>query len=119
MQALLMLDKRSVEQDKRLTKLENTMTIDYGQQSDLQALVSKRVLSVLGGADAPAYKNKTVSSKAFKEAYRELKRIFQVNSYRNIAVKDFESAKEVIQQWDASEELQLMIKGANSQMRLV
>lgn len=118
MQALLMLDKRSVAQDKRLTKLENTMTIDYGQQNDLQTIVSKKVISVLGGSDAPAYKNKTVSSKAFKEAYRELKRVFQVNSYRNIAVKDFEIAKGIIPQWEPSEELRLMIKGANSQMKL-
>lgn len=118
MQALLMLDKRSVEQDKRLTKLENTMTIDYGQQSEVQALVSKRVLSVLGGADAPAYKNKTVSSKAFREAYREIKRVFQVNSYRNIAVKDFDMAKAIIPQWQPSEELRLMINGANAQMIL-
>lgn len=118
MQALLMLDKRSVEQEKRLTKLENTMTIDYGQQNDLQTLVSKKVISVLAGSDAPAYKNKTVSSKAFKEVYKQLKQVFQVNSYRNIAVKDFERAKEIIPKWEPTEELQLMIKGANAQMRL-
>lgn len=41
-----------------------------------------------------------------------------MNSYKNIAVKDFERAKEIIPQWEPSEELQLMIKGANAQMRL-
>ena len=47
-----------------------------------------------------------------------LKRIFKVNSYKNIAVKDLERAKETIPQCEPSEELQLMIQGANSQIRL-
>ncbi|MBU3810769.1 MAG: ORF6C domain-containing protein [Candidatus Niameybacter stercoravium] len=118
LQAIFVIDHKQQEMDIRITKLENTMTIDYGQQNDIQALVSKKVISVLGGTDAPAYKNKTVSSKAFKEIYRWLKRKFEVNSYKNIAVKDFERAKEIIPQWELSEELQLMIKGSNSQMRL-
>lgn len=118
LQAIFVIDHKQQEMDIRITKLENTMTIDYGQQNDIQSLVSKKVISVLGGADAPAYKNKTVSSKAFKEIYRWLKRKFEVNSYKNIAVKDFERAKEIIPQWELSEELQLMIKASNSQMRL-
>lgn len=118
LQAIFAIDHKQQEMDSRITKLENTMTIDYGQQNDLQGLVSKKVISVLGGADAPAYKNKTVSQKAFKELYRMLKRIFKVNSYKNIAVKDLERAKETIPQWEPSEELQLMIQGANAQIRL-
>lgn len=118
LQAIFVIDHKQQEMDIRITKLENTMTIDYGQQNDIQALVSKKVISVLGGTDSPAYKNKTVSSKAFKEIYRWLKRKFEVNSYKNIAVKDFERSKEIIPQWEPIEELQLMIKGSNSQMRL-
>lgn len=118
LQAIFVIDHKQQEMDIRITKLENTMTIDYGQQNDIQALVSKKVISVLGGTDSPAYKNKTVSSKAFKEIYRWLKRKFEVNSCKNIAVKDFERSKEIIPQWEPSEELQLMIKGSNSQMRL-
>ena len=118
LQAIFAIDHKQQEMDSRITKLENTMTIDYGQQKDLQALVAKKVISELGGADAPAYKNKTVTQKAFKELYRMLKRIFKVNSYKNIAVKDLERAKETIPQWEPSEELQLMIQGANAQIRL-
>lgn len=118
LQAIFAIDYKQQEMDSRLTKLENTMTIDYGQQCDLQTYVAKKVISILGGVDAPAYRNRTVSQKAFKELYKMLKRVFEVNSYKNIAVKDFEKAKEVIPQWEPSEELKLMIQGANSQMRL-
>lgn len=89
-----------------------------GQQEVIRELVNKKVVSVLGGADAPAYKNKTVSKKAFSQLHRCLKRVFEVNSYKNIAVKDFERAKEIIPHWEPNEELKLMIKGANAQMRL-
>lgn len=118
LQAIFAIDHKQQEMDSRITKLENTMTIDYGQQNDIQALVSKKVISVLGGADAPAYKNRKVSNKAFSQLHRWLRNVFEVNSYKNIAVKDFERAKEIIPQWEPNEELQLMIKGANAQMRL-
>lgn len=118
LQAIFAIDHKQQEMDSRITKLENTMTIDYGQQEDIKALVAKKVISILGGSDAPAYKNGTVSKKAFSQLHRWLKRVFEVNSYKNIAVKDFERAKEIIPQWEPSEELRLMIKGANAQMRL-
>lgn len=118
LQAIFAIDHKQQEMDSRITKLENTMTIDYGQQKDIKALVAKKVISVLGGSDAPAYKNKTVSKKAFSQLHRWLRNVFEVNSYINIAVKDFERAKEIIPQWEPTEELQLMIKGANAQMRL-
>ena len=118
MQALLMLDKRSVEQEKRLTKLENTMTIDYGQQEDLRLQVAKRVIHLTGGTDMQAYKNFKVRDKVFREIYRHLKHGFNVNSYRNIAVKDYQTALAEVKNYEVSEELSLMIKGANAQMRL-
>lgn len=118
LQAIFVIDHKQQEMNSRITKLENTMTIDYGQQKDIKALVAKKVISVLGGSDAPAYKNKTVSKKAFSQLHRWLRNVFEVNSYINIAVKDFERAKEIIPQWEPTEELQLMIKGANAQMRL-
>ena len=118
LQAIFAIDHKQQEMNSRITKLENTMTIDYGQQEIIRVLVNKKVISVLGGTDALAYKNKTVSKKAFSQLHRYLKRVFGVNSYKNIAVKDFERAKEIIPYWQPSEELQLMIKGANAQMRL-
>lgn len=118
LQAIFAIDHKQQEMEYRITKLENTMTIDYGQQNDIKALVAKKVISVLGGADAPAYNNRKVSNKAFSQLHRWLRNVFEVNSYKNIAVKDFERAKEIIPQWEPSEELQLMIKGANAQIRL-
>ena len=114
LQAIFMLDEKTQKQDERITKLENTMTIDYNQQEILNNLAKKTVLKALGGKDAPAYKE--LSKKAFAGIWRDFKRIMEVNSYRNTAVKEFEKAFELIKEWKPNRELALMIRGANAQL---
>lgn len=41
--------------EERIEKLENTLTIDYGQQKYISDLVSKVVIEVLGGKKSNAY----------------------------------------------------------------
>ncbi|MGH4125129.1 MAG: ORF6C domain-containing protein [Clostridium sp.] len=43
----------------------------------------------------------------------------QVNSYRNTAVAEFEKGKEFLNNWEPDRELELMIKGANSQISFI
>lgn len=114
LQAIFMIDERTVQLDSRVQKLENLMTIDYSQQRELNSLAGSVVIKVLGGKDTPAYKE--LNKKAFSQIWRDYKRVMQVNSYRNTAVKDFERARNFILNWKASRELELMIAGANSQM---
>lgn len=56
LQAILMLDEKTVEMDNRITSLEERMTIETGAQKVLQGLVNDKVKVVLGGKDTPAYK---------------------------------------------------------------
>ncbi|MBU5227828.1 ORF6C domain-containing protein [Clostridium senegalense] len=116
LQAIFALDERTVEIDSRVKKLEDTMTIDYSQQEELNSKARVKVVQVLGGKDAPAYKE--LSKKAFSELWRHYKRVMQVNSYKNTAVKDFEKGQILISNWRPTRELDLMIKGANSQVVL-
>ena len=115
LKSILMLDKKTLEIDTRVTKLENTMTIDYSQQEELNSLAKQIVVQALGGKDTPAYKE--LNKKAFSQMWRDFKRILSVNSYKNTAVKDFGLAKEVLTSWKPNRELELMITGANSQIR--
>lgn len=116
LQAIFMIDTRTIEIDNRVTKLENTMTIDYGQQEELNELAKKIVVKFLGGKDTPAYKE--LNKKAFSQMWKDYKRVLGVNSYKNTAVKDFSFAKQVICDWKPSRELELMIKGCNAQLRM-
>lgn len=114
LQAIFLLDERTVELDNRVQKLENTMTIDYSQQRELNSLAGSVIIQVLGGKGTPAYKE--LNKKAFSQLWRDYKRVMQVNSYRNTAVKDFEKGRAFILNWKVPRELELMIVGANSQI---
>ena len=102
--------------DFRLKKVENNTTIDYSQQLSLNELAHKKVVSILGGKDTPAYKE--LNKRAFSLFWKDFKRIVQVNSYRNTLVKDYDFARKVIIDWQPNRELELMIKGCNSQIRM-
>lgn len=56
MKAILMHDKKLVKMDERVTNLENTMTVDYGQQQVLGETVNHVVIDHLGGKNSEAYK---------------------------------------------------------------
>lgn len=106
----------TVDMDGRITNLEQVMTIDYSQQEEIRSKVAQKVVESLGGMDAPAYKE--LNKKAFSQMWKDYKRVMQVNSYRNTAVKDYEKAEQFIEAWKPSRELELMILGSNSQMRM-
>lgn len=116
LQAILMLDEKTLEIDNRVTDLENRMTIETGNQKVLSDLVNKKVMAVLGGKDTPAYKE--LSKKAFSQCWKDFKRIVGVASYKDTAIKDFDFAKKVIIDWQPNRELELMIKGCNAQIRM-
>ena len=115
LQAILMLDEKTVEIDNRVTKLENTMTIDFGQQEVLHRIAKERVVVVLGGKDTPAYRE--LSKKVFSNLWKRYKQVFHVASYKDTAKKDYEEAIKYIEKWEPSKELGYMITGANSQIQ--
>lgn len=77
------------DHENRIEHLENTMTIDYGRQQDLKKTVNKRVIEVLGGKKAPAYKE--MSKKVFAECNRDIQDYFGVNSRNNIPALQFDA----------------------------
>lgn len=112
LQAIIMIDEKTVQMDNRILNLENTMTIDYSQQEELRSLATRKVVAILGGKDTPAYKE--LNKKAFSSIWKDYKRIVDVNSYKNTAIKDLMFARQVIINWQPNRELELMIKGCNS-----
>lgn len=115
LQAIFMLDEKTVEIDNRLTNLEERMTIETGAQNTLRDLVNSKVVAILGGKDSPAYSE--LSKKAFSQCWKEFKNILNVASYKDTPVKDFDLAKKVIIDWKPNRELELMIRGCNAQIK--
>lgn len=118
MQALFLLDQRTVQQEQRITALESSMVVDYGQQQALKNAVNRVVMHALGGKDAPAYLDKSTRDKAYSECNRDIQNWFRVNSRNNIPRKRFDEAVEYIQRWKPSTNTVMMIQQANEQISL-
>ena len=98
----------------RVTKLENTMNIDYGQQRVLEKEVAKVVIESLGGKDSNAYRE--VSKKVFSECNHDIKDYFCVNSRNNIPRLKFEEAIDYIRSWTPCSNTRMLIRDCNAQM---
>lgn len=117
MKAILMHDKKLVKMDERVTNLENTMTIDYGQQQVLGEAVNHVVIEHLGGKNSEAYKE--IGKKVFAECNRDLKHYFHVNARNNVPKKRFEEAVEYVKTWNPCTNTLLLIKECNLQMNFL
>lgn len=115
LQAIFMLDNRTVEHEQRISALEDNMTIDYGQQRTLATQVNAVVVSALGGKDSAAYNDKSIRDKTYSECNRDIQRWFRVNSRNNIPRKRFDEAVEYIQRWRPSTNMAMTIRQANNQ----
>lgn len=114
LQAILMHDKKiqSIEHQVtdtgiRLEKLENKMVVDYGQAQELTKIARMVIVNALGGKSSLAYKK--LSKRAFSEFWRDYKQCFGVDSYRNTPAVEFEHAKQLMYQWQPSNELKALI----------
>lgn len=115
LQAIFMLDSRTVEHEQRITALEGSMVVDYAQQRTLARLVNETVVKALGGKDSAAYNDKSVRGKTYCECNRDIQLWFKVNSRSNIPRKRFDEAAEYIQRWHPSMNLNMLIHQTNQQ----
>lgn len=98
----------------RVTKLENTMNIDYGQQRVLEKEVAAVVIESLGGKDSNEYRE--ISKKVFAECNHDIKDYFHVNSRNNVPRLKFEEAVDYIRNWTPCSNTRMLIKQCNAQM---
>lgn len=117
LQAIFMLDHRTVDHDRRITALEESMVVDYSQQRTLAAQVNTIVIAALGGKDSPAYHDKNVRGRTYSECNRDIQNWFRVNSRNNIPRKRFDEAVEYIQKWRPSTNVSMIIRQTNQQIK--
>lgn len=72
-------------------KVDNQITLSYGEQRRLQKAVARRVYEL--------YENPEERPKAFGGIYREIKDRFAVASYKDVRRKDLQAAINYIENW--------------------
>jgi prophage antirepressor-like protein len=100
----------------RVTKLENTMNIDYGQQHSLGELISSRVIELVGGKKSNAYRE--IGRKVFTEINHDYKDYFNVNARGNTPRLKYEEAVEYVKNWIPSTNTMMLIKDCNAQVTM-
>lgn len=110
--------------ESRVDKLENTMTIDYGQQQELQSLAKAVVVNAVGGKKARAYtyqyppagendKQPKMYGMAISRLWHDYQDFFGVNSYKNTPMVRFDEALKYLNNWQPPINMQLEIGRIN------
>lgn len=112
--------KQQINQvNHRTLKVENEidnlplLTVDC---NELSSLAKRKIVALLGGKDAPAYKK--CNRKAFSDLYKELHRNFGVTSMCAIKRKDLELAKQVITNYKFPIVLKQEVDNINNQISM-
>ena len=125
MQAIVLLDTRTVKMEKRLDKLEFDIPL-YGSEADeLSNHVKRKGVSILGGKNSEAYKDSNIRSAVYRDIYDQIKREFGIysddgkpKSYKALKRKYIYDAHELIDTYEAPLYLRESIDGANAQLSL-
>lgn len=118
LQAIFVLDNRSMQHEKRISALETNMTVDYEQQRSLRRAVNRVVVEALGGKTSPAYIDKSTRCKVYSECNKDAQDWFHVNSISNVPRKDFDNAITYIERWRPCANTVMMIQNVNSQTQM-
>lgn len=125
MQALILLDTRTVQMEKRIDKLEFDIPL-YGSEADeLSNHVKRKGIQILGGKKSEAYKDTNVRSKVYRDIYDQVKREFGLysedgkpKSYKSLKRKHLYEAHECVDCYEAPMYIKELIRDANAQMSL-
>lgn len=124
MRAILLLDTRTDQMEKRMDKLEFDIPL-YGSEADeLSSHVKRKGVSVLGGKQSEAYQDTEIRPKVYRDIYDQIKREFGIyddtgkpKSYKALKRKYLAEAHDLIDCYEAPLYLQELIEAANAQMR--
>ena len=95
-QAIFALDHKQQQLEVEVKELKDGMPLFNVECKELQALVRKKRIEVLGGKGSQAYKNNSLRGKVYADIQHELKREFQVTRYEAIKRCQLIKAREII-----------------------
>lgn len=101
--------------EDRFTRFEDSLPFLPEDADEVRIALNKRVVDFLGGKDSNAYRNRGLRGKVYIDAYRELKRNFDVTTYKSIKRNQKERALQTIAEYKPPLVLLDEIQAANKQ----
>lgn len=102
--------------EERFDKFVQDLPLLPVNAEELSKTVKRRVVQILGGKNSNAYHDKSLSQKAFMDAYWNLKYNFSVRSYKNIKCCQMETAMRIAMEYKPPVFLRNMIEEVNGTM---
>ncbi|MBY7015154.1 hypothetical protein FDF49_11010 [Clostridium sporogenes] len=116
LKAVFVLDKKTQQIEAKVNNLESNMPLFNVECKELQALVRKAGIRVLGGYRTPAYKDNSLRGKVYADIQGQLKRQFGVNRYEAIKRSQLDTAKEILENYTVPIYLEDQIINVNNQV---
>lgn len=105
--------------DKDLQEFKQDMPLLALECQRITRAKNQKVVPLMGGKNAPAYKNKSLMHKVYSDVDAQLRREFGVNTYKAIKRSQCDLAVEIIKKYELPRCLREEIEGENSQMCFV
>ena len=105
--------------DKDLQEFKADMPLLALECQKITRAKNQKVVPLMGGKDAPAYKNKSLMHKVYSDVDAQLRREFGVNTYKAIKRSQCDLAVEIIKKYELPRCLREEIEDENSQMCFV
>lgn len=98
--------------------LKNEQPVNPSICLALEKLRKQKVVSLLGGKDSQAYRDRHFAQSVFSQAAKDFKDYFRIPRYDLLKRKDEERAFDYWNNWQPSANTKLEIKARNAQMSL-
>lgn len=118
LKSIFVLDEKTQKIENRVNKLESDMPLFNVECKEVQALVRKTGIKVLGGYGSKAYKDNSLRGKVYADIQHELKREFGVSRYEAIKRCQLNKAQEIISNYVAPTVLKDEITLLNNQISM-
>ncbi|CEK29391.1 antirepressor [[Clostridium] sordellii] len=126
MKALLMHDKKIqavqkevMEVKENLTEFKEDLPLFTVECEEISKAVKRVGTKVLGGHGSKAYNNKSLRAKVYSDIHSQLKREFDVNSYKAIKRRHLNEAIDIVENYSLTIALNEHISMLNNQVAFV
>lgn len=103
--------------DKDLQEFKKDMPLLGLECQKIARAKNRKVVPLMGGKDAPAYKDNSLRGKVYRDIDNQLRREFDVDTYKAIKRNQVDTAVSVIEGYQLPMALEERINLANGQMR--
>lgn len=117
-EALKQVNRKVFCLEERMDEFEQGLPLFPSEADSISGEVKKRVVNCLGGKSSNAYRNESIRRRTFIDAYQNLKRNFNVRTYKSIKRSQCDRAIEIVERYQPPVFLSDEIEQCNLQMNL-